>query len=127
LEPVGNPGGICKGTVITNCSQDLPRIDGTAKRLNDNRVFLNTTNCIFKIHSCLYLLYSNMLARNAITLFRFPPTDMARKPKPPPLANSRALTEKERLEVLQRTAHRIHQLTGDTTDPTGTGKYLRYA
>jgi hypothetical protein len=68
-----------------------------------------------------------MFARNG-TLVLFPPTDMARrKPRPPPLAYSRALIENERLAVIQRTAHRKHQLTGDTTDTNPTGKYLPYA
>ncbi len=134
LVPVVNPGGICKGTVITNCSQDLPRIDGTAERLNYNRVLLNTTNFISKytpFYTCSIVICS--LETVYQTLILIPPTDMARKPRPPPLAYSRALIENERLAVMQRTAHRLHQLTGDKTD-TGdktytnpTGKYLPYA
>ncbi len=35
-----------------------------------------------------------------------------RKPKPPPLAYTRALIESEKKAVAKRTAERIHELTG---------------
>ena len=56
----------------------------------------------------LYVLY-------LVTLFLFSPTDMpGRKPRPKPLAYSRALIEKEKLAVVRRTALRIQELTGKT-------------
>jgi hypothetical protein len=69
-------------TVITDCLQDIPRIDGTGKRLNDNLVCLNTLNFIFKIQDCLYLIYFNMFSRYILTLFLFPPTDGTQKETP---------------------------------------------
>ena len=56
----------------------------------------------------LYVLY-------LVTLLLFYPTDMpGRKPRPKPLAYSRALIEKEKLAVVRRTALRIQELTGKT-------------
>jgi hypothetical protein len=43
---------------------------------------------------------------------------MAKKPKPLPLAYTRALIAKEKLAVLQRTAHRIRQLTEAEETPS---------
>jgi hypothetical protein len=55
---------------------------------------------------------------------------MARKPKPRPLSYSRALIEREKLAVIQRTTHRIQQLNGGTpTDGPTTeprGKWIKY-
>ncbi len=71
-----------------------------------------------------------MFSNSDFTLSCSPPTDMARKPKPRPLAYSRALIEREKLAVIQRTAHRIHQLNGGTpTDSPTTeprGKWMNY-
>jgi hypothetical protein len=71
-----------------------------------------------------------MFSNSDLTLSCSPPTDMARKPKPLPLSYSRALIEREKLAVLQRTARRIHQLTGGTpTDSPTTeprGKWIHY-
>ena len=65
-----------------------------------------------------------------LTLSCSPPTDMARKPKPLPLSYSRALIEREKLAVIQRTAHRIHQLTGErpteSTNNEPSGKWMHY-
>ena len=52
-----------------------------------------------------------MFSRSEVTLVCSPPTDMGNKPKPRPLAYTRALIAKEKLAVVQRTAHRIRQLT----------------
>ncbi len=56
---------------------------------------------------------------------------MERKPKPLPLSYSRALIEREKLAVIQRTAHRIHQLTGGTPTESPTnkprGKWMHYS
>ncbi len=50
-----------------------------------------------------------------LTLFLFSTTDMpGRKPRPKPIAYSRALIAKEKLAVIRRTAQRIQELTGET-------------
>ncbi len=59
------------------------------------------------------LVYLNVLSQNILTLFLFPPTDMkTRKPKPQPLAYTRALIASEKKAVARRTAERIDELTG---------------
>ncbi len=75
-----------------------------------------------------------MFSRSEVTLVCSPPTDMAKKPKPLPLAYTRALIAKEKLAVLQRTAHRIRQFTeAEETPPdspspatANPGKFLYY-
>ena len=52
-----------------------------------------------------------MFSRSEVTLRCSPPTDMAKTPKPLPLAYTRALIAKEKLAVVKRTAHRIRQLS----------------
>ena len=73
---------------------------------NTKKFSFKKTYLIFYVF--LYVLY-------LLTLFLFSPTDMpGRKPRPKPLAYSRALIAKEKLAVIRRTALRKQELTGET-------------